>query len=337
MTLKYRTKWLFVLILIITPAALLSQLHALRQATPFMYADYMIRIVLSISMSWFIIQFFQTSPRVTLSAVYRPFFGILFSALTTLFIAWGFTMIFPGNVLIRYVSYTFQLRSMAEHALSTLVLSVLCYLTFYTVYNKEKIQSVRLENEVLEREHLRAQLMFLEQQLNPHFLFNSLNILKTIAQDQATKSYVMQLAGIYRYILKFNAQPLATVQDELQFIRAYTGIISRRYNDMVVIDEDVPEPALHLSLPPLSLQAVLDHAIALCITGAQSPLHIKIYTENGSSLVVEGSCTTGSANFRANDEALKQLNDRYAHLSGALLRVEYSNTSSRVYLPLLAP
>ena len=121
--------------------------------------------------------------------------------------------------------------------------SIFTYIIIYNIQINIQLQKSKLENEMLKHTQLRAQLLSLQQQVSPHFLFNSLSTLKTIAKDRETKTYVLQLANVYRYLLNFNEHHLASVKDELAFMRSYLYILKERFEDALKISIHVPDPA----------------------------------------------------------------------------------------------
>ncbi|MGY0034857.1 sensor histidine kinase [Pedobacter sp. NJ-S-72] len=156
--------------------------------------------------------------------------------------------------------------------------SIFTYIIIYNVQINIQLQKSKLENEMLKQAQLRAQLLSLQQQVSPHFLFNSLSTLKTIAKDQETKTYVLQLANVYRYLLNFNEHHLASVKDELAFMRSYLYILKERFEDALKISIHVPDEFLSYQIPTLSLQLLIENAVKHNIVSPEQPLHIRIYT-----------------------------------------------------------
>jgi sensor histidine kinase YesM len=124
--------------------------------------------------------------------------------------------------------------------------AVISIFTYFVVYYNQvnlQLQKSRLENEYLKQDQLKAQLFSLQQQISPHFLFNSLSTLRTIAPDPMTKTYVMQLANVYRYLLAVHESPRITLQAELAFTESYLYILHERYENALQVSIGI-EPAL---------------------------------------------------------------------------------------------
>ena len=115
---------------------------------------------------------------------------------------------------------------------------------------------------ILIKEKLSAQLEELKQQMSPHFLFNSLNTLKTIVPDENSKTYIVKLANVYRYLLSFNSKHLTTLKDELDFVESYLYIIKERFEDALEIIIDIDESLMENYIPPLSLEDPLKISVS---------------------------------------------------------------------------
>jgi len=144
---------------------------------------------------------------------------------------------------------------------------------FFIEKAKEKSRSKALEKEI-------AQIRFevLKEQINPHFMFNSLNVLSgLIESDQAkAQTFIDEFSHIYRYVLETIDQHLVTVEDELRFARSYMYLQQIRYGKYLHFSVDLPADLLKSYLPPLSLQVVLENAIKHNMVNQEQPLHINI-------------------------------------------------------------
>ena len=119
-----------------------------------------------------------------------------------------------------------------------------------------QLKKARVEKEQLIKENISSQLEGLKNQVNPHFLFNSLNTLASIIPEDADRGvrFVTQLAKVYRYILDINDSELIPLEEELTFIRSYTYLINERFGENISINIDVSDVDRHKMVIPLSLQ-----------------------------------------------------------------------------------
>ncbi|MDN5284864.1 MAG: Histidine kinase [Mucilaginibacter sp.] len=214
-------------------------------------------------------------------------------------------------------------------------ISVFIYFIIYNIQINITLQKSKLEYELLKQAQLKAQLLSLQQQVSPHFLFNSLSTLKTIAPDQETKTYVIQLANVYRYLLSFNEHHLASVKDEIAFMKSYLYILQERFEQALQISIQVPDVFLGYYIPPLSLQLLIENAIKHNVISPEQPLHIRIYTDQTPSLTVENSYQPKLSVEESTGKGLQNIKDRYHLLGGKEIGVFRHDNLFKVILPLL--
>ncbi|HUB59541.1 MAG TPA: histidine kinase [Puia sp.] len=216
--------------------------------------------------------------------------------------------------------------------------------TYFVVYYQQvniQLQQSRLENEYLKQDQLKAQLFSLQQQLSPHFLFNSLSTLKTIAPDAGTKTYVMQLANVYRYLLSFHDSQKITLRDELAFTRSYLYILQERYEDALQVSIEIAERYLDYFLPPVTLQILIENALKHNVISMEQPLVLRIYTGevvgagSGATLTIENSFQPRLSVEESVGTGLQNINDRYKLLWGCGITVKQDGSLFIVVLPLL--
>ena len=132
-----------------------------------------------------------------------------------------------------------------------------------------------------------AQFESLKNQLDPHFLFNSLNVLSALIDenpDQAQR-FTASMSKIYRYVLEQKDKELVTVEEELDFAKTYCNLLKTRFEDSVNFEFQVDEKEKKSFVVPLSLQLLLENCIKHNFATAQKPLNIRIYSENGYLLI----------------------------------------------------
>lgn len=226
-------------------------------------------------------------------------------------------------------------QNFRENIFSVFLLSIFTYGMFYSLNANDELQRSSLKIEMLAKAHLNAQLISLQQQISPHFLFNSLSTLKTIATDQPTKKYVVQLASVYRYLLNFRDQYLISVQEEMQFINSYLYIQKERFGNGLIVDIDLPEHSLTLCIPSLSLQIILENAIKHNRISEQEPLRIKIYTLQESVLVVENNFQHRINKVESTGLGIRNITERYLLMGHSGVEVYQDESVFRIKIPLL--
>ena len=217
------------------------------------------------------------------------------------------------------------------------VTSALCYFVVYYLQVNIQLQNSRLENEYLKQDQLKAQLFSLQQQLSPHFLFNSLSTLKTIAPDPGTKTYVMQLANVYRYLLTFNDQQKVPVKSELAFLKSYLYILQERFEEALQVSIEIGEPFLDYYMPPLTLQLLVENALKHNVVSMEQPLYLRIYTDAAGLMTVENSYQPRLSREESNGKGLQNIRDRYKLLAGKQISVSQNESAFIVVIPLLVP
>lgn len=194
----------------------------------------------------------------------------------------------------------------------------------------------KLKAEQLERELSQIRFEVLKNQLNPHFLFNSLNVLSgLIARDQnKAQQFIDEFAMIYRYVLETIEQKVVTVNDELEFLQSYIFLQQLRYGSGLSFNLKISAKVLKHYLPPLSLQIVVENAIKHNVITEQHPLQIDIFDKD-ENLIIRNSMkrkVTGAASTGIGQQNLVK---RYSGLGGIIPTFDVVNNDYVVELPLL--
>jgi LytS/YehU family sensor histidine kinase len=156
------------------------------------------------------------------------------------------------------------------------MISVVVVLSSQLIHISQKQQKTLLENESLHTEYMRSRYEALKNQVDPHFLFNSLNTLNSLIKVDADKAqeYVQQLSFVFRYTLQ-NAE-IITLSEELKFTKAYCHLMKIRYGDNLNFEYNVDEKLYDYLIIPLSLQTLVENAIKHNVVSKKQPLTVKI-------------------------------------------------------------
>jgi sensor histidine kinase YesM len=188
---------------------------------------------------------------------------------------------------------------------------------------------------VLEKANIKAEYDTLKSQINPHFLFNSLNTLISYVEnnDVATK-YVYNLSDFLRYTLDNKDTDIKLLRDELNLVRKYIYLQKSRFKEHLIIDIDIPEKYYHYTIPPLALQMLVDNAIKHNIISKDKPLEINIFIEPEIYIVVENNL---QKRYETNStkQGLINIKNRYAFLSEKDIIISEKNNKFTVKLPLV--
>jgi len=192
------------------------------------------------------------------------------------------------------------------------------------------------ESATLQRQNIETQLHALKSQVNPHFLFNSLNSLATLipVEPNAAVVFVHKLAGVYRYLLQTHHRHLVTLKEELEFLQAYLHLLQTRFGPALDYTIQV-DPAYHgYFVPPMTLQLLIENAVKHNIIAIDMPLHISI-TQSGNELLVCNNLQKKKTPVISDGIGLVNLMVRYQLISSAAIIVEERDDMFIVILPLL--
>jgi sensor histidine kinase YesM len=193
-----------------------------------------------------------------------------------------------------------------------------------------------IEAEQLRSEKLASQYQSLKDQLNPHFLFNSLNALSNLVYEDADKSaaFIQKLSKIYRYVLEVQQEELVDLERELEFARNYLELQKIRFEENLSFKIDVPE-CRGCFLPPLSLQLLLENAIKHNIASQDNPLFIHILQRGDELWVINTFQPKTSQNEPSTGVGLANILSRYLLLSDRKPEIIRTADEFLVRLPLL--
>lgn len=191
-------------------------------------------------------------------------------------------------------------------------------------------------NRRLQKENAVLQYRQLKSQINPHFLFNSLNALVSLInkdRDLAVK-YTRELSAVYRYVLTRDQQDTVTVSEEMEFIRNYIGILKTRFNDGLQFRFDIRPSDLDRTVPPMSLQLLIENAVKHNAISEERPLEIDV-TSDGHCLCVSNNVSPRMSDSEKTGTGLENLSKKYAILAGRDISIYSDKNMFSVKLPLL--
>ncbi len=212
---------------------------------------------------------------------------------------------------------------------------------FFLLINRranQRMKEIYVRAERLEKESAQAQFAALKNQVNPHFLFNSLSILSSLVQVDAdlSEKFIDQLSRAYRYILEQKDNEQVLLKTELEFIRSYVFLLKIRFEEKFEVCIDVPESYwTQYKIAPLTLQLLVENAVKHNRMSATEPLLVKIGIEDGNLLV------TNTLQLRTQTDVstgvgLQNIINRYGMLTDKHVWVGESEGSFVVKIPLLS-
>ncbi|QTD37813.1 2TM domain-containing protein [Polaribacter batillariae] len=181
-----------------------------------------------------------------------------------------------------------------------------------------------------------AKFESLKNQLDPHFLFNSLNVLTSLISEnphQAEK-FTTKLSKVYRYVLEQRNKDLVSIEEELKFAKTYMELLGMRFEDAVKFN--IPDKINNneLKIVPLSLQLLLENAVKHNVVSTSKPLTVTIYQE-GNYLIIENNINAKEAIGKSTKVGLQNIADRYGLITQKSVKIENNSKTFKVSLPLL--
>lgn len=177
----------------------------------------------------------------------------------------------------------------------------------------------------------------LKRQVNPHFLFNSLNVLDCLVCEnrmEQASTYIHKLAGVYRYMIKSEEEEVVPLREELVFVGMYIDLIKVRFPEGFDAIIDVPEKDKSRMVLPCSLQLLIENATKHNAVSAENPLIIKV-SASGDNVTVCNNIIPKVTKSPSTGLGQKYIRQRYLDLSGKSISIEQTSDSYCVTLPLL--
>lgn len=177
----------------------------------------------------------------------------------------------------------------------------------------------------------------LKQQVNPHFLFNSLNVLDYLILEQPREDasrYTHKLADVYRYMIKSEEETTVHLRDEMAFVEQYADLLKVRFPEGLDVQTDIPPEALSRSVVPCCVQLLVENAIKHNIVRADEPLQVRICVEDGC-VVVSNNRIPKLTRPVSTGLGLKYIRQQYQDLAGKGIEVLEEEKRYTVKIPLL--
>ncbi len=259
-------------------------------------------------------------------------------------VAYSFYCFFFSFIIVFIVVYLkgqFELSNIPWKALllytKTPIIIGLSFMAFFTARSwLYEWRNTAIEAEQLKSENIASQYQSLKDQLNPHFLFNSLNVLSNLVYESADKSaeFIQQLSKIYRYVLEVQQEELVGLEREIGFAENYLNLQKIRFEGSLEYYIDLHQLKGHY-LPPLSLQLLLENAIKHNIASLEKPLKIMIEQTDGNLIVRNILQPKLTREESKTGIGLPNIKKRYALLSDQNPKIIETEKEFIVELPLL--
>jgi sensor histidine kinase YesM len=222
------------------------------------------------------------------------------------------------------------------------LVNVICVLfvtqVYETVFMMKEQQSEQVKNAELSRAKAEAELAALKNQIDPHFMFNSLNTLSHLITSDARKAslFTENLAEVYRYILSQKDQSLVILEDELAFTQKYSDLLHLRFGQALIINKHFDSRTEKgFLIPPTSIFVAFENAVKHNELSEEMPLRIDLAVTDGN-LFITNAIQIRKTLHHSSKIGLKNLNDRFKLITGKSILADQKENSFVITLPLIS-
>jgi two-component system, LytTR family, sensor kinase len=176
-----------------------------------------------------------------------------------------------------------------------------------------------------------------KNQVNPHFLFNNLNVLSgmIIKDNPEANHFIEEFSKVYRYILSNQEKELVELRSELEFIQPYVFLLQKRFNEGLTVVVNIPERYQSYHVVPAALQMLIENAIKHNIVSRNKPLYITIHANGNDTLIVSNNLQLRKTEEPSTKIGLQNIRKRYELITGRHIVVTETDNIFKVILPLL--
>lgn len=243
---------------------------------------------------------------------------------------WGVTQLFPGEIC--------DSAALANAFMINLIPTSIVALIYEAVYFFQQWKANLTRVEALVRTAAQTELAALRQQLDPHFLFNSLNTLAALIDDEkpaVAQQYLSQLADVYRYVLLAKDHETVPLHEELAFVDAYIALNKVRFRENLRVENTIPVTSHQRRVAPLSVQTLVENALKHNVISREHPLALRLEAAGPDAIRVANPIRTKALLAPGTHTGLRNLVSRYALLTPRAVEVSAEGGEFRVSLPLL--
>lgn len=327
-------KWNYIVVVLVV-ALLIGYVFAYALKLDFSFLNVFVRSIVSTSLIWggcmtIVTVMWKKFPWEIMPAKHL-FFEVLF---ISLFLC---VYIIGGAFLMTcYEADSFK-ELIESHGTEIIITTLISFLIttiheavfFYQQWKFNFSKSVRLE-----KDNIEAQYAALKAQVNPHFLFNSLNSLMSLLDNNPkAEQYVQDLSEYLRYVLLSNSREAVSLNEELENLEKFFHLQKLRFNENLHVDIQINPASMSLQIPPLTLQMLVDNCIKHNVISAKHPLYIWIFDDE-KTITVKNNFQP-KQNQESTGQGLKNIEGRYRFIGGESVKIESDEKQFSVTIPLI--
>ncbi|MXN89878.1 histidine kinase [Flavobacterium sp. Sd200] len=268
-------------------------------------------------------------------SVKRLLVGVMSSFIVSLLIVLALRIfedvIIEGECLVDF----FATERVSDYYMAMIITMVIT-LSLHLFHFYKKYQENRVKQQKIIAGTASAKFETLKNQIDPHFLFNSLNVLSSLIEENpdSAQRFTTSLSKVYRYVLEQKDKELVSVEEELAFAKTYMNLLKMRFENSVFYEVPQQVSSSDARVVPLSLQLLLENTVKHNIVSQEQPLHIRIFEEDGF-LVVQNDYQKKEVLQDRKGVGLQNIISRYAIISSRQVVIEQTEKYFTVKLPVL--
>lgn len=219
------------------------------------------------------------------------------------------------------------------------LVNLLFHLINTIIFYFKEYRSSRLEAEELKSAQALAELQLIKSQVNPHFLFNNLNVLSALVMQNHSEAnrFIEEFSKVYRYILHNHENELVPLKTELHYINPYIFLLQKRFGDGLQVSIDIPEAYSDRLIIPAAIQMLIENAIKHNVVSRNRPLHISLHANGNNSIVITNNLQVKQSTEPSTGIGLRNIMKRYELVSDREVGIMKNESCFTVTLPLINP
>lgn len=259
---------------------------------------------------------------------------IAYTSVAWVFIVWTYILFEDGNVMSLPSLLKVLPKNMNSFYFSQLItffVSVVLHgRTFLLGWRQSSVEAERLK-----KERIAAQYETLKNQVNPHFLFNSLNVLTALVHKDAdlAERFIKQLSNVYRYVLESRDKEVVPLSEEIEQLEAYIFLMKIRFGESLKVNIDAPDLDGHIA--PLTLQMLVENALKHNEVSRNHPLSIDVFLAENAWIVVKNSIKPRNSVGESTGVGLENIRSRYKFLSQKEVVISQNDGFFTVKIPII--
>ncbi len=306
--------------------------------TPYLFTAFLycmlystVLYIVNASLFAFLDKVFKANPY-SLKRIIIGFISSFFCSLLAIFVLRIFLKVIIDKHSITEFLANEDLANYIESSIITFIVLVVFHaLHFYKIYNENRVKEQKIIAGTAS-----AKFETLKNQIDPHFLFNSLNVLSSLIEEnpENAQRFTTSLSKIYRYVLEQKDKELVSVEDELAFAKTYMNLLKMRFENSLFYELPTEGINPDAKVVPLSLQLLLENTVKHNVVSEQKPLHIRIFIEK-DYLVIQNDFQKKEVLQDRQGVGLQNIVNRYGIITNRKVLIEQKATTFTVKIPIL--